>query len=71
MAERVRRTRIRLKGLGATLKDTVGDLNDVASRVQTRKEKQELDRMVRDLEKMRDDIKRFCRTWSRTFDVYE
>ena len=71
MAERVRRRKVRLKGLGATLQDTMGELSDIAKRAQSRKEKAELDRLVRDLKEMRDDIKRLCRVWSREFDVYE
>jgi hypothetical protein len=71
MGERVRRRRVRLKGLGAILKDTIADLNDVASKAQSTKERAELARLIRDLEKVRDEIKGACRVWSRSFDVNE
>ena len=68
MAEKVRRRRVRLKGLGAILKDTIGDLNDVASKAQSTKERAELLRLIRALEKMTDEVKGACRVWSRSFD---
>jgi hypothetical protein len=71
MAERVRRRRVRLKGLGAILKDTIGDLSDVASKAQSTKERAELTRLIRDLEKVREEIQGACRVWSRSFDVHE
>ena len=57
MAEKVRRRRVRLKGLGAILKDTIGDLNDVASKAQSTKERAELVRLIRALEKVSDEVK--------------
>ena len=71
MAERVRRRTVRLKGLGAIMKDTIGDLSDVASRARSSKDKAELVRLIRDLEKVRDEIKGACRVWSRSFEVNE
>ena len=71
MGEEVRKRTVRLSGLGATLEDTMGDLSDVASVARLSEEKAELDQLVRDLEKVRDDIQRFCRVWSRTFEVDE
>jgi hypothetical protein len=71
MAEQVRKRTVRLSGLGATLEDTMGELTDVVSIARSSEEKAEIDRLVRDLEKVRDDIQRFCRVWSRSFDVYE
>ena len=71
MAEKVRRRRVRLKGLGAILKDTIGDLNDVASKAQSTKERAELARLIRDLEKVSDEVKGACRVWSRSFEVNE
>jgi Mg2+ and Co2+ transporter CorA len=71
MAEKVRRRTVRLKGLGASLKDTIGDLNDVASIAKSAKDKRELARLVRDLQKLKDEVKELCRSWSRSFDVYE
>lgn len=71
MAEKVRRRRVRLKGLGAILKDTIGDLNDVASKAQSTKERAELVRLIRALEKVSDEVKGACRVWSRSFEVNE
>ena len=71
MAEEVRKRTIRLTGLGASLDDTIGNLNDVASIARSSEEKAEIDRLVRDLEKVKDDIHRACRVWSRSFDVNE
>jgi hypothetical protein len=71
MGEELRKRTVRLGGLGVTLEDTMGDLRDVASVARSSEEKAELDRLVRDLEKVRDDIKRFCRVWSREIDVNE
>ena len=71
MGEEVRKRTVRLSGLGATLEDTIGDLSDVASIARSSEDRAELDRLVRDLQKVHDDIKRVCRVWSRSFDVYE
>jgi hypothetical protein len=71
MGERVRRRTVRLKGLGAVLKDTIGDLSDVASRARSSKDRAELARLIRDLEKVRDEVKEACRVWSRSFEVNE
>ena len=71
MGERVRRRTVRLKGLGAVLKDTIGDLNDVASRARSSKDRAELLRLIRELDKVRDDVKDACRVWSRSFEVNE
>ena len=71
MAERVRRRTVRLKGLGAVLKDTIGDLSDVASSARSAKDRTELARLIRELEKVKDDTKTLCRVWSRSFDVNE
>ena len=58
MGEKVRKRTIRLTGLGASLKDTIGDLNDVASIAQSAEERAELLRLIRALEKVKDEIKR-------------
>ena len=71
MGERVRRRTVRLKGLGAIMKDTIGDLSDVAAKAQSTKERAELARLIRDLGKVRDEVKKACRVWSRSFDVNE
>ena len=71
MAAKVRRRRVRLKGLGAILKDTIGDLSDVAARAQSTKERAELVRLIRALEKVTDEVKGACRVWSRSFTVNE
>ena len=71
MGEEVRKRTVRLTGLGATLEDTIGDLSDVASVARSADDKADVDRLVRDLQKIRDDINKFCRVWSREFDIYE
>ena len=69
MAEVNKRT-IRLTGLGETLEDRIKDLKDIMETARSGEEKEEIDRLAEKLDDVKQEVRAFCRAWSREFDVY-